>query len=344
MRILRLFLCLVLVLGAAAGVRAQAVNIQTPEQLQKLLAPVALFDDGLLASILTATTVPNELSQAATWRAANPGPLTAMPDKDWDPAVKTLLSFPQILTKMTTNTGWTRKVGQAMLAQPQDVLAAIQAYRAMLDKSGALDGGGHLVVNNTGGVIVLTPVTPGTIYVPLYSTADYDYYRPSVTWSPGVPVGAWWGYRTFNWPSGTVVVAPERLADFNYPAGSQYGKDTSTLWAPSQASHAAYASYRAAAGTPAPGSAPPPPPSGGGAPPDSGMQGSANDWSSAWDYNGGTYDYGYGYGYGYGAVAPGVRAAQVNAWAGANGGSFDNAAGQRGGASRPGTGFGGRRR
>lgn len=342
MRTPRLFLCLVLVLGLAAAARAQAVNIQTPEQLQKLLAPVALFDDGLLATILTATTVPGDISQAATWRAANPGPLTAMPDKDWDPAVKALLSFPPLLTKMSSNTGWTRKVGQAMLAQPQDVLAAIQAYRAMLDKSGALDGGGHLVVTNTGGAVVLAPVDPTTLYVPLYSTADYDYYRPSVTWSQGVPVGPWWGYRTFNWPSATIVLAPDRLAAFNYPAGSRYGQETSVVWAPSQASHSAYASYRAAAGTPDP-NAPPPPPSSS-PPPSSTMQGSANDWSSNWDYNGGTYDYGYGYGYGYGAVAPGVTAARVDAWAGANNGAIDNAAGQRGGASRPGTGFGGRRR
>lgn len=352
MRILRWFLCLAFVLGLASGVRAQAVNIQTPEQLQKLVAPVALYNDQLLACVLTAATLPSELSQAATFVAANPGPLTAMPDNDWDPAVKSLLGFPTVLTMMTTKSSWTRKLGQAVLAQQQDVLAAIQAYRSMLSKSGALDSSTYQAVNTSGTSVVITPTDPNTIYVPTYSIEEYDYYRPVLSWGAGVAVGAWWGYRNFNWTTNTISVYPDRIAAYNYGPKSQYaalGQDTAGVWTPSQAATSAYASYRAATGTPGsapltnrPGEAAPLPPAA--APQDSGMQGSANDWSSAWDYGGTSYG-GYGYGYGYGAVAPGVTAARVNAWAGANAGSFDNAAGARGSASRGmGGGFGGGRR
>ena len=155
------------------------------EELDQMLAPIALYPDALLAQILTASTYPIEVVAAARFLKANGGLsaealLEAAQDKDWDPSVKALLEFPRVLTMMDEQIEWTSKVGDAFLAQQSDVMNSIQRLRQKAYAEGNLATTKEQVVNvePQTEVIIIESATPYVVYVPVYD--------------PRVVYGTWW--------------------------------------------------------------------------------------------------------------------------------------------------------
>ncbi len=165
------------------------------EELRKLLAPIALYPDALLAQMLPASAYPLEIVQAERWLEKNPGLVAAnnfsgIDSQKWDPAVKAMARFPGVLRKMSQDLPWTTDLGDAIVNQPQDVAATIQQLRSEAEKSGALQSnaqqtvrrvgsgpppsagaapqGGVVAPQGEGNYIAIEPTDPTVLYVPTY--------------------------------------------------------------------------------------------------------------------------------------------------------------------------------
>ena len=178
-----------------------------PEELEALVAPIALYPDPLLAQVLMASTYPLEIVEAARWSKANPGLKDqalqdALQTQSWDPSVKALVGFPQVLQSMNDKLDMTQKLGDAFLAQQKDVMDAVQRLRAKAYASGNLKSGKEVTYTSQKDgdqtVIVIEPTEPEVVYVPSYSTAIYGpwpypmyppYYYPP---PPAYPAGGFW--------------------------------------------------------------------------------------------------------------------------------------------------------
>src|SRR5947208_9326418 len=162
---------------------------QTPEQLQQLVAPIALYSDALVAQVLAATTYPDQIVEADRWMQQhtdlNGEQLGQEVDKQlWDPSVKALTEFPSVLANMDKNLSWTSSLGDAYVNQQQDVMNAIQVMRERADKSGNLKSTSQETVTNQGQTIVIEPANPQVVYVPEYAPCLVS----------GEPVVAWAGW------------------------------------------------------------------------------------------------------------------------------------------------------
>lgn len=224
---------------AAANPAAKTFSQQ---DLDRLLAPIALYPDPLLAQILMASTYPLEVVAAARWVKANPKVTgsaleTAMTKQSWDPAVKALTAVPQVVQQMNENLEWTQKLGDAFLAQQQDVMDTVQSLRAKADATGNLKTTEQQVVRTevqgSQKIYVVEPAKPEVIYVPTYNptvvygswwypTPPYAVYPPSYVYPPGlvfatgVLVGAAiWGACSWGWGRGSVNVNVNRYNSFN---------------------------------------------------------------------------------------------------------------------------------
>jgi hypothetical protein len=178
------FSALALTLGPTALWSQDSKKPFTPEQLDQLLAPIALYPDALLSQTLMAATYPLEVVEAARWTQANPNlkgdaAVQAVKNKDWDVSVRSLVAFPQTLAMMNNNLDWTQKLGDAMIGQQKDVADSIQRLRAKAAAAGNLKTTPQQkVTTQTSGAnsaIVIEPANPEVIYVP--------YYNP--TWAYG---------------------------------------------------------------------------------------------------------------------------------------------------------------
>ena len=170
---------------SAAPASAPAASVQTPpifraEQLDRLLAPIALYPDALLTQILMAATYPLEIVKAGRWlqdprHAVLQGDLLAgaLEAEGWDPSVKALVTFPQILRMMDANLDWTEQLGDAFLAQQGDVMDAIQRLRNQAAAAGSLWSGAQQKVVTEGQGIVIEAANPALIYPPVYNPAVY---------------------------------------------------------------------------------------------------------------------------------------------------------------------------
>ena len=209
------------------------------QELEQLLAPIALYPDALLAQILMASTYPLEIALAQQWVKANPSLKgkaleDALQNQPWDPAVKSLCVFPQVLTKMSEKLDWTQKLGDAFLAQQQDVMAIVQALRRKALAEGALkDSKEQKVITETENnitIIKIEPADPEVVYVPVYDpsivygTWPYPAYPPYYWYPPGYyPGGAflagviigWALWGGCNWGNGGVYVDHRRYNNFN---------------------------------------------------------------------------------------------------------------------------------
>ena len=217
----------------------------TNEQLDQLVAPVALYPDSLLAQIFMASTYPLEIVEAARWARENPKVTgdaleTAMQKQSWDPSVKSLVAFPQVLDMMDSKLDWTQKLGDAFLAQQKDVMNAVQRLRQKAQAAGNLQSNEQQKVvveqapsagSNT--TIVIQPADPQVVYVPTYNPTvvygawpypaypPYSYYPPGyvaaasvVSFGVGMAVGAaLWG--NCNWGYGNVNVNVNNYNNFN---------------------------------------------------------------------------------------------------------------------------------
>jgi len=121
----------------------QSKPVFTQQQLDQMLAPVALYPDSLLSQILMASTYPLEIVEAARWSKANPNlqgdeAVKAAEQNGWDPSVTSLVAFPQVLTIMDSNLSWTERLGDAFLAQQPQVMETVQSLRQSAYAAGNL--------------------------------------------------------------------------------------------------------------------------------------------------------------------------------------------------------------
>jgi hypothetical protein len=178
----------------------------SPQQLDDLVAPVALYPDPLLGQLLAASTYPLELIEAQQWLQQNRG-LTgqalvdAARQQNWDPSVQALVVFPDILGRLTSDIRWTTDLGNAFLAQQADVMAAVQRMRTRAQANGRLapTPQQNVVTQNQGGqsVIEIQPANPNIVYVPSYNPLYvwgppvFGVYPP--LWYPGIDIGFGFG-------------------------------------------------------------------------------------------------------------------------------------------------------
>jgi hypothetical protein len=171
---------------------APAYASQTAQQLQQLVAPIALYPDSLVAQILAASTFPEQVVEADRWVQANPDLKgdalgKAVDQQPWDPSVKALAAFPSVLGNMDKNLSWTSSLGDAYYNQQQDVMDAIQVMRRRAEESGNLKTTQQQVVNNQGNEVVIQPANPDVVYVPAYD--------PWLVY--GSPIGPWPGWYPY---------------------------------------------------------------------------------------------------------------------------------------------------
>lgn len=204
----------------------QSQQLLKPEELDQLVAPIALHPDALLAEILMASTYPLEVVQADRWASANKSlkgdQLKAEVDKQsWDDSVKSLVPTPSVLAMMSAQLDWTQKLGDAVLAQQPDVMDAIQRLRLKAQANNKLTSTKEQTVSVTQQqdkqVIVIEPAVPDTVYVPYYDPAvvygEWPYsayqpyyfppplgYVPGAMLATGMAFGA--GYAVGRWASG----------------------------------------------------------------------------------------------------------------------------------------------
>lgn len=150
----------------------QAV-LESPDQLNQLVAPIALYPDGLVAEILAAATYPDQVVDAGRWLQQHQNlqgkKLADEANKQaWDPSVKALVQFPAVLQNMTQNLAWTSELGDAYVNQRQDVSQAVQAMRQRAQQAGNLKTTPQENVTTQDQNIVIQPVTPDYVYVPEY--------------------------------------------------------------------------------------------------------------------------------------------------------------------------------
>ncbi len=165
---------------------------QSPEQLQQLVAPIALYPDSLVAEILAASTFPEQVVEADRWLQGHPGVTgqavaQAVNAEPWDGSVKALTAFPPVLANMDRNLSWTSSLGDAYYNQPQDVMAAVQVMRQRAQAAGNLQSTPQQVVTTQGPDIEIEPSSPDLVYVPAYD--PWTIY--------GVPVLAWPGWYAY---------------------------------------------------------------------------------------------------------------------------------------------------
>jgi Spy/CpxP family protein refolding chaperone len=210
------------------------------EELEQLCAPIALHPDSLISQILMASTYPLEVALADRWTKQNASlkgdALTkALEAQDWDPSVKSLVNFPQVLTMMSEKLDWTQRLGDAFLADQKRVLDTIQSLRAKAQASGNLQSNKEQTVVVEEKIIKIEPANPQVVYVPTYNPTvvygawpypaypPYSYYPPGyvatsmMAFGAGVAMGAAWGYAwgNTNWNGGDVDIDVDRNTNIN---------------------------------------------------------------------------------------------------------------------------------
>ena len=227
---------------SAGATAAQGEKTFSQQALDQLLAPIALYPDELLAQVLMASTYPLDIVTAERWVKANPSLKgkaleDALQGQPWDASVKSLAVFPQVLTMMSEKLDWTQKLGDAFLAQQEDVMQTAQALRQKAISQGALkDSKEQKVITEktqTTTIIKIEPSSPQVVYVPTYNPTvvygawpypaypPYYYYPPGyaagaafVGFTAGVAVGsALWG--NCNWGHNDVNIDVNRYNNFN---------------------------------------------------------------------------------------------------------------------------------
>jgi hypothetical protein len=242
-----------LVIGVLAGtaVHAEAAPVFTDEEIDQMLAPIALYPDSLLSQVLMASTYPADVADAAKWVAANPDlkgedAVTKLAadskGSQFDPSVQSLVAFPQVLAMMGEKPDQVQRLGDAFLADPERVLERVQVLRSKAKEAGNLESNQQqsVVVQTEASkqVIVIESVQPDTVYVPVYQpTVVYgtwpypsyppyywpppSYYYPGAAFVGGVLWGAaivgvgnaLWG--NVGWGNNEINIDIDRYNDIN---------------------------------------------------------------------------------------------------------------------------------
>lgn len=181
----------VFLVGSGTAAFAQGY---TPEQLQTLVGPIALYPDPLIAEILPASTFPTEITLADRYVSGGGDP-AQIPDQGWDPSVQALAHYGNVLKWMDDNLTWTTQLGQAFQSQEADVSAAIQQLRGQAQNLGNLPTTPQETVSDDNGEIEIDPTDDNQMYVPSYDPGVI-YAQPGVycTFPYFLPIGPWLGY------------------------------------------------------------------------------------------------------------------------------------------------------
>jgi hypothetical protein len=214
--------------AADNGQQAPQAQPLSADQLDQLVAPIALYPDALVAQVLAAATYPTQVVEADRWRQsqgnASAEQIAAGADaQNWDASVKALTAFPTVLAQMDKNIQWTTDLGNAYYNQPQDVMDSVQAMRQKAQSAGQLRSTPQLAVSNDGGAIQIAPANPTVVYVPVYNPwvvygtpfppfPGYYYYPPPGIFFGGLAIGfgigigvglfAHWGWGWGHWGMG----------------------------------------------------------------------------------------------------------------------------------------------
>ena len=217
------------------------------DELEKLLAPIALYPDPLLAQMLPASAYPVQIVQAQRWLDKNKALVakndySGIDNQNWDPAVKALARFPDVIKTMSADLDWTTDLGDAEVNQPQDVAEVIQDLRAKAEAAGTLKTTDQQTVERVeasappgagapqgstapqaaASYISIQPTDPSTVYVPTYDPAavyqPYSGVAPLLGFGAGIAVGALWNNNYWNW--GTGAIYPPTWAGYSGWSGN----------------------------------------------------------------------------------------------------------------------------
>lgn len=237
--------------AAAPAAAAPAAKPFSKEELDQMLAPIALYPDALLSQVMMASTYPLEVVEAARWSKANPNlkgdaAVKAVQDKNWDVSVKSLVAFPQVVQQMNDRLEWTQRLGDAMLAQHTEVAGSIQELRKRAYDAENLKSNQQQKITveptpaangATQQTIIIESANPQEIYVPVYQPAvtygtwpypSYPpyYYPPYPGYGYGAALatGFIWGaaiagggsfYGGWGWGGGDVDIDIDRAANID---------------------------------------------------------------------------------------------------------------------------------
>jgi hypothetical protein len=235
-----------------AAAQSQAL---APQQLDNLVAPIALYPDPLLGQVLAASTYPVELVEAQQWLQANSNLhgqqlVDAAKQQNWDASIQAMVAMPDVLARLTRDIRWTTDLGNGFLAQPAAVMAAVQRLRARAEANGKLQSNQQETVTtqaqNDQQAIEIQPADPQELYVPnydpesvwgppvwgAYPPLDYPY---GFGWYPGIDIGlcfgGWggWGWGGWgwgwgpNWFGGGLFINGGFFNRYGYGFGGAYG-------------------------------------------------------------------------------------------------------------------------
>ena len=225
-------------LSSASFAQQQSATTESISQaeLEQILAPIALYPDTVLSHILIAATYPLEVVQAERWTSKNPDlqgseAVEAVNDMDWDPSVRALVAFPQILQRLSEDLDWTQQLGDAFLQDEQQVLASVQTLRQLAYDTGSLAEMDKVTVTHDEGSIVIEPREREVVYVPYYDTRvvygpwhwshyppvywDYPYRHHyagrrhgSFYWGPRIDISFGHHFSSFHWSNHHIVRIP----------------------------------------------------------------------------------------------------------------------------------------
>ena len=191
----------------APATPAPTYTQQSPEQIQQLVAPIALYPDSLVAQILAASTFPEQVVEADRWVQAHPDLKgadlgTAVDQQPWDPSVKALAAFPAVLGNMDKNLSWTSSLGDAYYNQQSDVMAAVQIMRRRAQEAGNLKTTPQQTVTTQDSNIDIEPASSDEVYIPAYNPWGV-YGGPVMAWPGWYPYpGIWYGGPYLNFGLG----------------------------------------------------------------------------------------------------------------------------------------------
>lgn len=197
-------------------------------ELDQMLAPVALYPDSVLSQLLIASTYPLEVVMAERWTRDNPElkgqeAVDAVEVENWDPSVKALVAFPDLLRRMSEDLDWTESLGETFLADEEQVLESVQDLRQRAYDTGTLEDLEHLAISRDANrQIIIEPVVREVVYIPYYDTrvvygpwwwANHQPYhwhdhhhRHWVHWGPSVHISGHFFFSAFRWDHRRVVV------------------------------------------------------------------------------------------------------------------------------------------
>jgi hypothetical protein len=226
---------------AAPAVPA-GVEIFSAEQLDALMAPIALYPDPLLAQVLMASAYPVQIVQAQRWlddpahqSLSGDALEQALRTENWDPSVKSLIPFPQVLSMMSAQLDWTQQLGYAVSTQEAAVMDSVQRLRRQAQNSGSLTSTPQQTVTSDGPTVIIQPAEPTTVYVPVYNPSvvygDWPYptYPPvyfppppgyvfgtALAFGAGIAIaGGLWNVGYPNWRYGNVNINVNRWNTVN---------------------------------------------------------------------------------------------------------------------------------